>query len=59
MLRDEQLVALILKSCAIKPLQKKRVQQDDVLKRAPVKPQTMETDSCINLRKATVSSSDA
>lgn len=29
---------------AIKPLQKKRAQQDDTIKRAAVNPQTMESD---------------
>ncbi len=33
---------LILQSGAIKPLQKKKMQGDDVIKRAPVKPQMVE-----------------
>lgn len=40
---DKQLVALILQSCAIIALQKKRVQQGDVIKWVPAKPQTVET----------------
>lgn len=35
-----QLVPLILQ-CAFEPLQKKRTQQEDVIKRAPVKSQTV------------------
>lgn len=41
--QDKQVVALILPFSAIKPLQKKRVQQNDVIKRAPVKAQTTGT----------------
>lgn len=41
--QDKQVVALILPFGAIKPLQKKRVQQNDVIKRAPVKAQTTGT----------------
>ncbi len=33
---------MILQSGVIKPLQKKRAQQDDIVKWAPVKPQTVE-----------------
>ncbi len=36
---DVQYVAPILRSGAIKPLQKKKVQQDDVIKRVTAKPQ--------------------
>ncbi len=39
--QDKKLLALILKSGAIKVLQKKRAQRDDVIKSVPVKPQTM------------------
>lgn len=65
--QDKQLVALILQSDAIKSLQKKRVQQDGILKREAIKPQTvanllenmMERQylfiPCINLRKVSVS----
>ncbi len=40
----EQLVSLILQSDVITPLQKKRVQPGDVIKRATVKPQMVEND---------------
>lgn len=36
--KKKQLVALILQSGAVEPLQEKRAQQSDVIKRAPVKP---------------------
>ncbi len=42
--QDKQLLALILQLGAIKLLQKKRAQGDDVIKWAPVKPQTVVND---------------
>ena len=42
--QDKQLVVLIFQSGAIKPLQKKRMQQDNVIKRTLVKLQTMENN---------------
>lgn len=61
-------MVLTLQLGAIKPLQEKRPQPDDVIKRQPVKPQTNENDvenmmakyafwvvSCINLGKVSLS----
>lgn len=54
MCRVKQLVELVLQPGAMKLLQKrKKVEQDDVIKRVSVKPQAV---SCSNLRNITVSS---
>lgn len=39
---DKKCVELILQFNAIKPFQKKGAQREDIITRAPVKPQTME-----------------
>lgn len=63
---EQERLMLILQSGASRPLEKKRLQRDDVIKRAPVKPQTNGNNiekndanvafmfaSCIDLRNVT------